>query len=223
MYIWLLSGCTGSVMAPGASTDLSPEGKAAAAAAATANAAASVDMHPSDLSGMDIDIADAIKRISEEGPATYTARVHSCAKPKVSTLKNALAGLGVNVASTTANSAGQLLTTKVAVLGGPDYINRTGEATEPSTATSSSLFDILGVASTEVIANLTNSTNCAGTPAISNGQCNADGLTCILGVPASAAQVSICNDIIANEATKNAQLGQRLALSTVMAASLSCE
>src|SRR5688572_26551305 len=49
---------------------------------------------------------EIIDRLSKEGPPSFTARCHSCAKLRFATLGNVLTSLGVNVANTAPVSAG---------------------------------------------------------------------------------------------------------------------
>jgi hypothetical protein len=52
-------------------------------------------------------------------------------------------------------------------------------------------------------------------------KCQASGLTCILGVPATQAHLDLCNLTITKASTP--QLGQRLAVAVMMAAAYTCE
>src|SRR2546421_8438047 len=50
---------------------------------------------------------DLLDRLQKEGPPRYTSHVHSCPKVRYRTLSAVLKSVGVNVANTTALSAGQ--------------------------------------------------------------------------------------------------------------------
>jgi hypothetical protein len=52
-------------------------------------------------------------------------------------------------------------------------------------------------------------------------QCEASGITCILGVPAQAAHLDLCNLTIQRASTP--EVGKRLAVATMLAAAYTCE
>ena len=70
---------------------------------------------------------ELLDRLTKEGPPRYTSHVHSCSKVRYKTLGNVLSGVGVNTASTTALSAGDLYRNGFNALGGPNYANRIRE------------------------------------------------------------------------------------------------
>ena len=52
-------------------------------------------------------------------------------------------------------------------------------------------------------------------------QCLADGITCLIGVPATAAHVAICNQTVAR--ADDIESGKRLAVAVLAAAAHTCE
>jgi hypothetical protein len=166
------------------------------------------------------------------GPARFTTRMHDCVKIRYSTVGNLLRSRGINLAGA-ANSAGELYTSGANPMGAPSYASRVRENLSPSTAGMSRLFDIFSSASTEIIAGFANVEACkvAGVspPLFDNGgaACNAEAFKCLMGLPASAAQLDICNKTIAG--AKNAAgnpdqaIGQRLAVAVMLSAAHTCE
>jgi len=170
---------------------------------------------------------DLIRRLEEEGPPKYTSHVHSCPKVKYRTLGAVLASVGVNVGNTAPLSAGDLYNTGYNAMGGANFANRIRENVSITTSGASREFDIFAAAADEVIANLPNLPRCqiggVGVQLFdaTSGQCRADGITCLLGEPAQATHLDICNLTLSN-ATDPAT-GQRLAVAALLAAAYTCE
>ena len=212
--VFLVAACAGE-MDPIEETPL-PEGNASGGEDNTFD-------HPS---GSDVDPFDLLERLRQEGPPRYSSRVHSCAKMRYDTIGNVLASRGVNLASTTAGSAGQLYRTGDQALGIPNYLARQRETRELSTATASKLFDIFVQAAPEIIAAMPNRAECqvAGVGATmfnADNQCTADGITCLLGVPATASHLELCNLTVSR--ASDLDKGKRIAVATLLAAANTCE
>jgi hypothetical protein len=179
-----------------------------------------------DHENVQIDSFDYRKRLNVEGDQEIAAHYHSCQKLKYATLGNILSSRGANMASTTAGSAAVLYKGGAQALGAPDYAARTAEAILPTTAGGTKEFDIYVQAAPEIIANIGNAADAklAGQPVAifdAQGQCNADGLTAIMGYPASAQHVAICNQIVSSSSTP--QVGQRVAVAAFLSAANFCE
>jgi hypothetical protein len=175
---------------------------------------------------------EVIAQQQSAGPTRYQARVHGCVKIRYSTVGNLLRSRGV-VFPGAANSAGALYTAGSNSMGAPSYASRVRENLVPSTAGMSRLFDIFSSASVDIIAGFANIEACkvAGVspPLFDNGgsTCNAEAFKCLIGLPASAAHLDICNKTIAG--AKNAAgnpdqaIGQRLAVAVMLSAAHTCE
>ncbi|MEZ4399584.1 MAG: hypothetical protein R3B06_06180 [Kofleriaceae bacterium] len=212
----VLAGAAGCTEAP--STGDTPELPQGNASAGTDN---TFD-HP----GTNVDVWELLDRLKQEGPARYSSRVHGCAKLKYATLGNLLASRGVDLGNTAALSAGRLYRDSDQALAAPNYAARQAETRELSTATASKMFDIYVQAAPEIIANL------GATPACqiagqgvelfnADNQCNLDGITCLIGVPATASHVELCN--LAVQRASDADKGKRIAVATLLAAAHTCE
>ena len=183
--------------------------------------------HPQALDGAEVDDPrEVLARGSEEGPIAYTTRLHGCRKMRYDTVGRMLADVGVDLAATEATSAGALYRRSDQAMGAPNYAARVPETIELTTASASRLFDVLVQAAPEVIANLGSVPRCqvAGTGVTlfdADGQCNADGLTCLLGEPATADHVALCNAALSESPTP--EKGQVLAVAALLAAAATCE
>lgn len=207
-------GCTGEDL-PAPDENPLPEGNASGGEDNTYD-------HP----GTNLDPFELLERLREEGPARYSARVHSCPKMKYDTMGTLLASRGVNLGSTTALSAGQIWRTSDQALGAPNYAARQREARELSTATASKLFDIFVQAAPEIIAALPGRAECtvAGVGASmfnAENQCNADGIACLIGVPATASHLELCNLTV--QRASDPEKGKLIAVASLLAAAHTCE
>jgi hypothetical protein len=167
-----------------------------------------------------------LERLQRDGPPRYASRVHSCAKMRYRTLGNVLASRGVDLAATGELTAGRLYSQGGQALGAPSYAARVRETIELGLATTAKLFDIYAQASPEIIRNLPGRPACqiggVGAPLFdAQNRCLADGVSCLIGVPASAAHLEICNQTVAD--ASDVETGKRLAVAVLAAAAHTCE
>jgi hypothetical protein len=176
-----------------------------------------------------ISVWDLIDRLTKEGPPSFSAQVHGCTKPRVATLGNVLTSVGINAANTAASSAGQLYTQGTASMGGANFGARVPENLAVTISGASREFDIFAAGATEIITAVPNLARCKDANGVAAQlfdtstppKCQASGLTCILGVPATQAHLDLCNLTITKASTP--QIGQRLAVAVMMAAAYTCE
>ncbi len=169
---------------------------------------------------------ELVDRITREGPPRYTSRVHGCTKIKYETLGTVLRSLGVDVDATGEASAGRLYRDGDSAMAAANYPNRIRENVAITTSGASRLFDIFAAAAPEVITALPSLARCAlgGQPAVlfdASNRCQATGLTCLMGVPATPTHVEICNLTVTS--ASNPELGKRLAVAAILAAAHTCE
>lgn len=168
---------------------------------------------------------ELVDRLTKEGPPRYTSHVHSCSKVRYANLENVLRSIGIDVANNTNLSAGRLYREGINAMGAPNYGARIRENIGISTSGSSRLFDIFAAGATEVINAVPTLERCisGGTPAqLFNGNtCVASGITCITGVPATQAHVDLCTATISMGSTP--EIGQQIAVATMLAAAYTCE
>jgi hypothetical protein len=205
-------GCAGDE--PPAAIDGS--GDAPAGSADTAGGDENTFDHPEQ-----VDVWALLDRLAEEGPPGFSSRVHSCPKMRYATLGRVLASRGVDVGATGALTAGTLWRDGDQSLGAPVFAARQRENVELTTATASKMFDIFVQAAPEIIANAESSPAC-GVPIFDgDGGCNPDGLTCLLGQPATPGHVSLCNEMVARASTP--EKGRVIAVAAIAAAGHTCE
>ena len=111
-------------------------------------------------------------------------------------------------------------------MGAPNYAARVRENLAVTTSGASREFDIFAAGASEVITNVPTLMRCnvGGTAAAmfdASGQCQASGITCILGVPATPDHVALCNQTLSSASTP--QIGQRMAVAAMLAAAYTCE
>ena len=150
--------------------------------------------------------------------------MHGCTKVRYRSLGNVLADRGVNVANTTALSAGDLYTTGQAALGFENYANRLREDIDITISGESREFDIFAAGAPEIMKSIQGGT-VAACPGVTlfdaSGNCQPSGITCLLGVPASSTHISLCN--IAVTSASDQATGEQIAVASLMAAAYTCE
>jgi hypothetical protein len=170
---------------------------------------------------------DILAQRQEEGPPEIRTRMHSCQKLQNTAVRSLLEALGVDLGQTgDPKPAGQLYTEGTGALGAANYDARVGETIVWSSAGAAKLFDIFVQAAPEIIANMPNAAHCQiGGVGVSvfdeNDNCNADALTCLIGVPATVDHVAICNSAV--KAATTIDKGKNIAVATLLSAAYSCE
>ena len=167
---------------------------------------------------------ELLDRLTKEGPPTFTSHMHSCPKVKYATLGNVLTGVGINAANTVAVSAGDLYTNGFAALGGANYPNRIRENVSITTSGASREFDIFAAGAPEVLAAFTANSiaRCPGVKLFdAGGACQPEGITCLIGQPASTDHVQFCNLTVSS--ASDVATGQKLAVAAILAAAYTCE
>jgi len=170
---------------------------------------------------------ELLDRLQKEGPPRYTSKVHSCSKVRYRTLGTVLSQVGMasaTAATPPALSAGDLYKTGFNALGGPNYANRIRENIGITTSGASREFDIFAAGAQEVIDAFTNGTiaRCPGAQLFdASGTCKPEGITCLLGVPATTQHLNYCNLTVSS--ASDATIGKRLAVADMLAAAYTCE
>lgn len=206
------------------------------------------------------DAAALAARAAEEGPPEIAARRHACMKMKYATVGNLLASLGVDMGALPFDSftdcRTMIPTGKVAtrdfmpakyvycdgrlVLGLPQYEGRASEITSATTASATKLMDLFVTAAPEIIAKISTVPQCmvSGQGAVlfnADNTCNASGITCLQGYPASDDQVALCSRVVSQAVATPANTtlgvpaiseidnGKRIAVAAILSAAHSCE
>lgn len=166
-----------------------------------------------------------LERLQLEGPPSYRSRVHACPKIRVRSLENLLVSRGVNMnGGGGPTSASGLYDSGQNALGIANYAARVRENIALTTASASRMFDIFAAAAPELIANLDTSPACAGVGPVfdaATNACQAPALTCLMGVPATAGHLEMCDFVVSNAA--DVETGKQIAVAALMAAAHTCE
>jgi hypothetical protein len=159
------------------------------------------------------------------GSPEVVARLHSCGKMPYASLGALLTSRGVNTqmaADGTTQTAGTIYQQGSAALGLADYAGRVPEMVIASTSAMAKQFDVFVAAATEIQANLTNSPACPGvTIADATGNFSKEGISCILGKPATDAHVTLANQLV--QSAPDVNTGEQLAIATMLEAAHTCE
>jgi hypothetical protein len=128
------------------------------------------------------------------------------------------------MAATAATSAGVIYKNGSQAMGAPNYGARVAEAISLTTSGATKLFDIFVQAAPEIIAAFPNVAKKAGAPVAlfdGGGKFTMDGIAFLQGAPATQAQLDLANNVLGSAST--AQIGQTLAVATLLSAAHTCE
>jgi hypothetical protein len=158
------------------------------------------------------------------GSIEVEARLHSCTKITYAALGQLMTSRGVVMTDSTKGSAGYIYQTGIDALGLADYPARTAEMLIPTAATESKQMDIFVAASTAIPTTtpFASTTGCSGVSLLdTTGAFTSDGISCLIGKPATAAHLTIANQILAE--APDPTTGVQLAISTLLEAAHTCE
>jgi len=155
------------------------------------------------------------------GTPDEVSRMHSTQKIQYKMLGAFLTDLGATMtapakATTPVTTPGGLYTAGASALGAPIFSARTPEMIVPSTSALAKEFDVFMAAAPQIITNIGKSTRCPNVALVTNGELTVDGLSCLMGKPASADHVALANQIVAS--ASDAATGQAIAVATILAA-----
>lgn len=177
------------------------------------------------------DPVDIAKQRAEEGSPEARARMHSCQKMQITSIRNILSDFGVDLGATgNPPTAGELVGDGGTALGAANYPARTGEDLVWTAAGAAKQFDIFVQAAPEIIAAMPNLAQCqdngAGVEVFTDEadgtvKCNEAAVTCLIGRPATPDHLAICESLVASASDVNK--GKNIAVATLLAAAHSCE
>jgi hypothetical protein len=164
------------------------------------------------------------------GSPEVVARVHACGKVPYASLGSILSTRGVNIQAAQGDgnggappmTAGTIYAQGAASMGTPQYAGRVPEMIIASTSAMAKQFDVFIAAATEIQQNLTTSPACPGTTiADTSGVFSKDGISCIMGKPASDAHVTLANQLV--QAAPDVNTGVQIAIAALLEAAHTCE
>ncbi len=158
------------------------------------------------------------------GSPEVTSRLHGCGKMTVASLDHLLRSRGLNGGGQRpqgAQSGRQIFDARdtPAALGAANYDGRVPEAPFSSTSAISKMFDIFTMAAYDAVAENWEAPACPGVRLLEGGKFTRDGLTCLMGKPATEEHVAIANDAIAQNPTD----GAKIAIAALLAAAHTCQ
>lgn len=172
-------------------------------------------------------ITDPVVALSVQaalGTPDQVARMHAAQKIQYAMLGSFLTDLGVTMtaaattknATTTPPTPGTLYVQGSSALGAPIFTARTPEMIIPSTSALAKEFDIFMAAAPQIIANIGKSTRCPNVALVTNGELTQDGISCLIGKPATADHVALAQQVVAS--ATDPTTGQEIAVATLLAA-----
>jgi hypothetical protein len=160
------------------------------------------------------------------GNPEVTSRLHACGKLTVSSLGLILTSRGLTGAGPgrpAGTQSGQQIYNAngaAAALGVANYNGRVPEAPFASTSAMAKSFDIFTMASYDAAAANFNAPACPGVKVLGgDGKFTKDGISCLMGKPATDEHVAIANDAIA----KNPTDGAKIAIAALLSAAHTCQ
>jgi len=159
------------------------------------------------------------------GSPEVSARLHACGKLTVASLGDLLTSRGLTGGGTRPAGAisGQAIYMNGATppaIGAANYNGRVPEAPFASTSAMAKMFDIYTMASYDAIAAGWTAPACPGVKVLgADAKFTKDGLTCLMGKPATDAHLAVANDAIA----KNPTDGAKIAIAALLSAAHTCQ
>ncbi len=202
----------------------SPGGVDPSATAGGADTTFNHSNDPGGAAGQDFQPAEP-EQLKIVGSPEVTARMHACGKMSYTSIGKILASRGLTGAlprglPNGTQGAQQLYTSGAAALGVANYPGRVPEAPFSSTSAMSKLFDIFTMGSYAAVAPGWIAPGCGDTKLLDGaGKFTQDGVSCLLGKPATADYVALANDAIA----KNGADGAKIAVAALLSAAHTCQ
>lgn len=159
------------------------------------------------------------------GSPEVTSRLHACGKMTVRSIGTVLTSRGLTGTGggrpNGAQSGQQLYNAGAApgALGVANYNGRVPEAPFSSTSAMSKMYDIFTMSSYDAVAANFTAPACPGVKVIENNQFTKDGISCLIGKPATDEHVAIANDAI----SKNPTDGAKIAIAALLSAAHTCQ
>ncbi len=166
-----------------------------------------------------------LPQIKVIGSPEVTSRLHACGKLTINSLGDLLTSRGLTGTGggrpNGAQSGQQIFNANAtkAALGDANYGGRVPESSFASTSAMSKMFDIFTMASYDAVAANFNAPACPGVKVLDAGKFTKDGLSCLMGKPATDEHVAIANDVIA----KNPTDGAKIAIAALLSAAHTCQ
>lgn len=161
--------------------------------------------------------AQKVENEAKVGGPDVVSRLHACGKMSNAALGDYLRsrGLAANSRAVQAFNAG------VQSLGAASYTARVPESAFPSVSAHSKMFDIAVLAAADLITGMKTSTACPGVDLVATDgkTLTKDGISCLIGYPATDTHVEVSGLAIAENPTD----GAKLAVAAIIQSTIMCE
>jgi hypothetical protein len=155
------------------------------------------------------------------GSPEVTSRLHSCGKLTNASIAELIASRALNGGNPQGSQGAQaIFNASGPALGAANYPGRVPEAPFASTSAMAKMFDIYTMGSYAAVGTNWTPPACPGTKVLgTDGMFTKDGISCLIGKPASDEYVAIANDAIA----KNPTDGAKIAIAAMLSAAHTCQ
>jgi hypothetical protein len=155
------------------------------------------------------------------GSPEVTSRLHACGKLTNASIAEMITSRALNGGNPTGTQSAQTIYhASAAALGAAHYPGRVPEAPFASTSAMAKMFDIYTMGSYAAVGANWNPPACPGTKVLgADGKFTKDGISCLIGKPATDEYVAIANDAIA----KNPTDGAKIAIAAMLSAAHTCQ
>lgn len=161
------------------------------------------------------------QQIKMIGSPEVTSRLHACGKLTNASLGEFITSRALNGGNPQGSQGAQaIFNASGPQLGAPNYPGRVPEAPFASTSAMAKMFDIYTMGSYAAASANWAPPACPGTKMLGDdGKFTKDGISCLIGKPATDEYVAIANDAI----TKNPTDGAKIAIAAMLAAAHTCQ
>jgi hypothetical protein len=161
------------------------------------------------------------QQIKMIGSPEVTSRLHACGKLTNASLGEFITSRALNGGNPQGTQGAQaIFNASAPQLGAANYPGRVPEAPFASTSAMAKMFDIYTMASYAAVGANWAPPACPDTKVIgADGKFTKDGISCLIGKPATDEYVAIANDAI----TKNPTDGAKIAIAAMLAAAHTCQ
>lgn len=155
------------------------------------------------------------------GSPEVTSRLHACGKLTNASLADIIASRALTGGTPNgAQNAQQIFNASGPALGAANYPGRVPEAPFASTSAMAKMFDIYTMASYSAVQANWAPPACEGAKVLgADGKFTKDGISCLIGKPATDEHVAIANDAI----VKNPTDGAKIAIAAMLSAAHTCQ
>lgn len=161
------------------------------------------------------------QQIKMIGSPEVTSRLHACGKLTNASIAEMITSRALNGGNPQGSQGAQaIFNASGPALGAANYSGRVPEAPFASTSAMAKMFDIYTMGSYAAAGTNWTPPACPGTKMLgADGKFSKDGISCLIGKPATDEYVAIANDAIAKDPTN----GAKIAIAAMLSAAHTCQ